>query len=323
VVNYTQYAYIDAMKLFSQQQLGNTRITRLQRHSRTFQVYPVRFRPNYEYIFITQPDTECLIMVDDLIRRKVINLFYLELAYDILVDTRCIANQLKTQIDGLLDDVYVRRLAITTKTVRYTRARRSTSNFVTYADLPFRFDGLSPCTHLEWRVRGRAALTRLRIKRLATFDVKRAITTHLRFAEPDLQKFRRTVPHAGRILRIAQEEDIPVSAQGFRMICRGRVKPSNFMRQITLDEVINALNPDYINKRQPKATTAKPLIPKPKVNIAIRPNRTIRTKLSPVPLSKPGFPGWRWTTRILNCRFPAQIESFFDVQDRKSGESNG
>ena len=38
---------------------------------------------------------------------------------------------------------------------------------------------------------------------------------------------------------------------------------------------------------------------------------------------KPGFPGWHWTPRIMNCRLAAQIKPFFNIQDRKSGESNG
>jgi hypothetical protein len=38
---------------------------------------------------------------------------------------------------------------------------------------------------------------------------------------------------------------------------------------------------------------------------------------------KPGFPGWQWTPRIMNCRLTPQIQLFFDIEGRKSGESNG
>jgi hypothetical protein len=32
-------------------------------------------------------------------------------------------------------------------------------------------------------------------------------------------------------------------------------------------------------------------------------------------LLNPGFPGWHWTSRIMNCRLTAQIQSLF----RRSG----
>ncbi len=37
----------------------------------------------------------------------------------------------------------------------------------------------------------------------------------------------------------------------------------------------------------------------------------------------PGFARWQWTSRIVVCRLAAQIRLFFDIEDMKSGDSNG
>jgi hypothetical protein len=192
-------------------------------------------------LVLHQPGPDAIAIADRVVRDGNVRATELHLALDILTSSRTAANQLAVAVSAFLDHPYSRNWAVCVSgTTRYSRPRRSATCFVIYSDVPHRFDGLTPCVHVEMRCRGSAAIKKLGVRTLAAFDIQKALTDNLRFAEPDLPGFRRAVgPDATRVLRIAQELDCEISAQGFRLCCRKRgLSPSRFLRPLTLLDVL-------------------------------------------------------------------------------------
>jgi hypothetical protein len=140
-------------------------------------------------LMLFQPRREAL----EWIARHAHHITSCELANDLIYDTYWAAQS----ADDFVDQHFVKKHH-SGKTryfgaSRMTGDRKAANNIILYADKPSRNTG-QPCCHLEWRIRGRAALKAAGIggaADLLTFDHRRFWRERLLIAKLDLQRLGR------------------------------------------------------------------------------------------------------------------------------------
>jgi hypothetical protein len=164
-----------------------------------------RFR--YTLIFFFQPTPDTL----DAIDRHGWPLCYVELALDWLIANHAARTEAATFFRRHFVHPRSGDLRIVGHS-SYTRARKSRTNVVMYADRPSKLDDRSRCVHVEYRIRGRAKLRAAHIHSAAdliAFDHRRLWRELLRFYDLDVERFGRHVMnrHNGTRRRTAHDID--------------------------------------------------------------------------------------------------------------------
>jgi hypothetical protein len=158
------YSFVDKLQVWLQQPLRKSDPARLRKHCGSLRTWNERagFNPLFrQRLQLCQPTPETLQMIAEC---GDVHMNYIEVALDWIFDNDFECDDALAFLDRYHVKKYHRDQGIRWhKRTRYTGPRRAPTVLAAYADKECKLTGETACCHLDWRIRGSAALKRAAI----------------------------------------------------------------------------------------------------------------------------------------------------------------